>query len=64
MRAKMVNEEYSEHDQNLIDQAMKTSYLDHYLVDQMAENAESEEAKEELEGIARYYYHKEEGQDI
>jgi len=64
MRAKMVNEEYSQHDQNLIDQARKTHYIDHYLVDQMAEKAESEEAKEELERIARYYYHKEEGRDI
>ena len=64
MRARKVNEQYSPHDQNLIDQARKTHYIDHYLVDKMAEEAESEEAKEELERIARYYYHKEEGRDI
>ena len=48
MRARTINEEYSEHDQNLIDQARKTHYIDHYLVDKMADEAESEEAKEEL----------------
>jgi len=60
----MVNKEYSQHDQDLIDKARKTHYIDHYLVDKMVDEAESEEAKEELQGISRYYYHKEEGRDI
>jgi len=64
MRARMINEEMSQHDLDLISQANKVHYIDHYLVDKMAEEAESEEAKEELERIARYYYHKEEGRDI
>ena len=64
MRARTVNESYSPHDQELINKANKTHYLDYQLVDKMAEEAESDEAKEELKRIARWYYHKEEGRDL
>ena len=60
MRARMINEELSTHDLELIAKANKTSFIDWDLVDKMAEQAESEEAKEELKRISRYLYHKEE----
>jgi UTP-glucose-1-phosphate uridylyltransferase len=64
MRARMINEEMSQHDLDLISQANKVHFIDSYLVDNMVDKAESEEAKEELKRIARYLYHKEEGRDI
>jgi len=64
MRAKTVNEKYSQHDQDLINKAKRTDYIHHYLVDDMVDQAESEEAKETLRSIARSYYHREEGRNI
>jgi|AntAceMinimDraft_10_1070366.scaffolds.fasta_scaffold110876_2 hypothetical protein len=60
MRARIINEKYSEHDQNLIDKAKRMNCIDWMLIDKMVNDAESEEAKNELDSISRYMYHKEE----
>lgn len=47
----------TEKDKKLIKKARQVPYMEDYLVNRMAEEADTEEAKEELRSIARELYH-------
>jgi hypothetical protein len=47
-------------DRLLIEKALRTSYTEHYLVDQLAQQAKSQQARDRLRYISKMYYYIEE----
>jgi len=64
MRAKTVNESMSPKDLDLIDKASQMDCVDWGIVNDMAEEADTDEARKELTSMSRIMYHNEEGKDI